>query len=205
MVWIPLSCTKNLTQQQVLFQSNFENNKRDPLEVVSWNSTGTAVLPVPDLRISSFNGTHVLGKLNNGYIKLTLEGIASHQVLQTEFDLYLHDTWKNDLWRFAINDVNVLLTGFSNDTTVKQSYPNWLGNGSALSPAGKNAIEVNLPGACALASSSRGTSRYRIISTIEHTGNSVTLIWGDAGGFFNDTCKRSWSIDNVKVTAITNY
>lgn len=195
-------CFKSLTHTNVILAADFENAKLYPLEVSGWDNGSFG--PVKDTRISFFNGTKVLGKLNSNLIQLNLTGLPDHQVLRVEFDLYIHDKWKNDLWKFTIDGADQLLTGFSNDSTVKQSYPNWLGNSSPLSPAGRSAINTDLPGGCSPINSAHGSSLYRIISTIPHNAQTVTISCSDAGNFFNDTCQRSWSIDNLKVSAFKN-
>ena len=86
-----------------------------------------------------------------------------------------------------------------------QSYPNWLNNGMPLRPAGNEAAEVNLPGVCQSGTNSNlSTSMYKIVMTVPHSGNEVTIQYGDAGGAVNDTCNRSWSIDNLKVSVLRN-
>ncbi len=202
---LPVSCFKNLTEINSVYENNFESKSLPEIEVVTWNSSGTAIITVTEPRITDFNGSHMLGKFNNGYFRLTLDKLPVHQLLRAEFDLYVHDKWTNDLWKLEMDGALQLLTGFSNFDTVLQSYPNWLGNGSALSPAGKNAINLDLPGACVLKNSPRGSSMYRIIATIQHTNSKATVLCGDAGGFFNDTCQRSWAVDNLKVTVLKNY
>ena len=98
----------------------------------------------------------------------------------------------------------VLVTGFSNIENVMQSYPNWIGNGSALNPPGSNAFNLNLPGACRLINKTNGTSHYKMERTIVHTASVFTFAGSDAGAFFQLNCDRSWSMDNIKITAIYN-
>jgi len=197
-----LSCFKNLTHSNIIYINNFEDSNISHLYVSGFNNGIFG--PVSDTRISNFNGTRVLGKLNSSLVSLYQGKLPSHEVLRVEFDLYLHDKWKNDLWKLVIDGSDQLLTGFSNDSTVQQAYPNWLGNGSPMGPAGRDAANINLPGACSLSGSSRGTSLYRIIRTIPHSGEVVRITCSDAGNFFNDTCQRSWSIDNLKVSVFKN-
>lgn len=201
---LPVSCFKSLTTTNIVYENNFENGNRNTLDVSAWNNSGSFG-PVNDLRIINYNGTKVLGQLNNSVVQLNLVNLPSHQILRVELDLYLHNQWKNDLWIMSFNGVNRLLTGFSNDSTVLQSYPNWFGNGSSLSPAGADASNLNLPGTCNPVNiSSWGTSKYRIIQTIAHSEKNFVLNFSDAGGTANDTCRRSWSIDNLKVSVFRN-
>ena len=197
---LPVSCFKSLTVTNVVYQNNFDSYNLNTVEVYGWGPSLFEL--VPDVRIGSYNSNAVLGKLNNNIVKLSLNDLPTHQVLRVEFDLYIHNKWKNDLWQLAFNGSQQLITGFSNDTTIKQSYPNWLN--TSLSAAGADAQNTNLPGVCSLVSSIRGTSLYRIVKTIEHSANSFVFTCGDSGGTFNDTCTRSWSIDNLKVSVFKN-
>ena len=196
------ACFKSLTQTSIVYENTFESGLYDSIKVSGY--TNGTFGRVSDVRISNFNGTKVLGKLNSSLIQLLVEGLPTHRLLRVEFDLYIHDKWKNDLWKYSIDGADQLLTGFSNDSTVKQAYPNWLGNSSPPSAARRNAVNSELPGSCSNISSPNGTSMYRIVNTIEHTGKTVTLNCSDAGNFFNDTCQRSWSIDNLKISTFKN-
>jgi hypothetical protein len=98
----------------------------------------------------------------------------------------------------------VLVTGFSNIENVMQSYPNWIANGSALNPPGANAFDLKLKGACRNISKANGSSHYKMERTIIHSKPTFTFAGSDAGAFFQLNCERSWSIDNIKITAIYN-
>lgn len=200
---LPIACFKSLTATNIVYENNFEEYKLKDLEVFGWYNNG-GFGPVNDLRIGNYNGQNVLGKLNNNLVQVNLTNLPDHQVLRVEFNLYLHNKWNNDLWRMTFDGKEMLVTGFSNDSTIKQSYPNWIGNGSPLTAAGADAVNTNLPGVCNLINSSRGTSMYRIITTISHNGNRFVLNCNDAGGAVNDTCSRSWSLDNLKISVFKN-
>jgi hypothetical protein len=99
---------------------------------------------------------------------------------------------------------NIVRLQFSNDPLVKQSYPNWLGNGTPLGVAGTNARLTGLPGICSTPSSQLGSSAYTIVQTFGHTSNDFTLQLSDAGGNVNDTCTRSWSLGRLTVSVFHN-
>ncbi len=198
----PISCFKSLTVTNVVYENTFEEYDHKTIVVSGWGSAGFG--PVKETRIEEYHGNHVLGKFNNNLIMLTLSNLPVHQVLRVELDLYLHNTWKNDIWKITFDGSDYLLTGFSNDRAFKQSYPNWYGNGSSLSPAGANSQTTQLPGVCSLTSLPNGTSLYKILATVEHSKDKFTLYCSDAGGTANDTCTRSWSIDNLKVSVMRN-
>lgn len=196
------ACTKNITRVNTIYNNDFENFDLKTIEVSGW--LNGLFGPVNDIRITDYKGNKVLGFFNNARIALKLNDLPTHQAIRVEMDLYVHDNWKNDLWQMSIDGVYQLITGFSNDSTGKQSYPNWLGNGSALFAAGSDAYDSQLPGACALRNSPHGTSMYKITRTMLHTTNSFDFNCSDAGDFFNLPCQRSWSIDNLKITLINN-
>ena len=182
------SCFKSLTTTTVVYENNFEDRNLRNITVA------------PGL-ISYFNGSLVMGKLSNQAFDLTVHGLPYHQVLRVEMDLYIHNNWNNELWRLTLDGQHYLITGFSNNPSGTQSYPNWL-NG-AMVPAGSNAQRTSLPGICTQSNSPRGSSMYHIIQTISHTANDFSLGCGDAGNS-GDSCLRSWSIDNLKVSVFNN-
>lgn len=204
MAVLPVSCFKSLTVSNVVFENNFEAYSLNTLEVSGWNANSTGFGLVTTPRIRNYHGENVLGQLNNNLVELKLHNLPSHQAVRVEFDLYLHNKWNNDLWHMSFDNKDMLITGFSNDSTKQQSYPNWIANGIALSPAGRDAEEVYLPGTCSFTNATRGTSRYRIITTISHNNADFVLRCNDAGGINNDTCTRSWSMDNLKVSVFKN-
>lgn len=196
------SCFKDLTKLQVVYYNNFEDYKLDSIEVSGWLNGGFG--PVDNIKIVDYNGNKVLGRFNNNNIQLKLNNLPDHTAISIEFDLYLHDNWENSTWLLTFDGYNQLVTGFSNNPNIQQSYPNWKGNGSALSPAGANAFTMNLPGACSLINSTNGTSMYKMVKTVLHNKDSFQLNCSDAVIPFNDLCKISWSIDNLKITIIKN-
>lgn len=203
-LFIPISCFKSLTETNIVYDNNFENYERKSLEIQGWNSTVTNFGPISDTKIRNYNGSNMLGLLNDNQVSLNLVNLPSHQALRVEFDLYIHNIWKNDLWGMSFDGAYQLLTGFSNDPSVKQSYPNWIGNGSSLAIAGTNAITTSLPGTCSYSSLPKGSSMYKIVTTVSHSNSNFELRLNDAGGVVNDSCNRSWSLDNLKVTILKN-
>lgn len=197
------SCFKNLAKETVVYENNFENNNTDKFEIYGWLNGGTDFGRF-ESKIINFNGNKVLGSFNNNAVDFIMDSLPPHYAIRVEFDLNIHDQWKNDLWKYTIDSATQLLTGFSNDSSVMQSYPNWFGNGSSLSPAGANAYNRNLSGLCSWSSKPDGTSMYKIVNTYMHNNPSLTIIMSDANSYKNDTCRLSWSIDNFKVTLFYN-
>jgi hypothetical protein len=197
-----MGCTKNLTVANTVYDNDFSSSELGALRVSGWNNGSFGTLPSP--RVNNFNGNPVLGLLNNNIARLELVELPKHDIIRVEVDLYVHNNWRNDLWKMECDGETRILTGFSNDPTVQQAYPNWLGNGSALSAAGANAQQKELPGVCGNTASEKGSSYYKIVQTFSHKQNDFTLQLSDAGGNVNDTCNRSWSVNRLTITVYHN-
>lgn len=196
------SCFKNLIKTDTYYQSDFsKDTSATKFTVQGFYNNNTLFGPVAQ-RLAVFNGVPVFGYYNDNIAELDLNGLSQHYSLRIEYDLYIHDNWNNDLFQMKVNGVLLLSTGFSNNSAVQQAYPNFLGNGSALSPAGAGSYTTQLPGACSLIHSANGTSEYKILMTIQDNSPSFKMILSDAGGFQNQPCQRSWSISNLKITGI---
>jgi hypothetical protein len=197
------ACTKNLTRKTILFDNNFENSQLMGLQAYDINGLISSP-PIEDL-----NGSKVFGRFNNNTILLTIPSLPTHNAIQIEFDLNIHDKWdgnylgttnRPDIWQMVIDNAPVLITSFSN-TSYQQYYPGFYNVGNP-SPAKSNAIETGLAGICSLKDVAGGSSRYRIVKTVPHSGNSISFSCNDALQPFNSLCLKSWSIDNLTVTAI---
>ncbi len=196
------SCTKDLTDVTVVYENNFNNGDPKGFVTTGWLSN-FAFGEFPFNKITNYKNLKMLGVFNNSRIELDVPKLPEHSIIKVEFDLYLHDGWKNDLWILNIDGHNRLLTGFSNDSNTPQSYPNWFNSGSTF-PAGNQAQEIYLPGLCSLKDNKRGTSKYKIVHSLPHSTKTVKITMSDAGGNKNDTCARSWAIDNLKISALKN-
>ena len=197
-----LGCTKNLTVVNTVYDNDFSGKDLVGLRVSGWNNGSFGTISAP--RISNYNGNAVLGFLNNNIARVELNELPAHDILRVEVELFLHNNWRNDLWKMECDGETRILTGFSNDPSVQQSYPNWLGNGSALSVAGNNAQQIGLPGICGNVASEKGTSYYKIVQTFSHKQSDFTLQLSDAGGNVNDTCNRSWSVNRLTISVYHN-
>ena len=200
------SCMKevviNIPKLTVVYENDFETYAQKGFKVYSFENGNFGLFD--RVNILDFNNSKVLGRFNNGKAVLILDTLPLHNAINIQFDLYIHDIWKNDLWKMELENNEVLLTGFSNIENVMQSYPNWIANGSALNPPGANAFDLNLKGACRNISKANGTSHYKMERTIIHSKPTFTFAGSDAGAFFQLNCERSWSMDNIKITAIYN-
>ncbi|HLD53055.1 MAG TPA: hypothetical protein VJA82_07120 [Sediminibacterium sp.] len=197
------ACTKNLTEVTTVYSNDFNDGNLKDLQVLGWvTNVSTGIFP-PGAKLHQYQGSTMIGRLNNSRVEITVGQLPEHDVVRVEFDLYVHETWKNDIFVLRFDDQFRLITGFSTDSTVKQSYPNWVGNGSTMYPAGNMAQELYLPSPCGK-NVPRGTNYYRMIHSMAHTEKSIKFDISDTGGALNDTCNRSWSVDNLKITVLNN-
>ena len=195
-------CFKEATKVGVVYFNDFEDYNLKDIEVFGFSNNNWSQFK--SISIVDFDSTKVLGRFNNGQIILKLHKLPTHQAINIQFDLLIHDNWRNDAWVLELEKVRRLVTGFSNDPDKWQSYPNWIGNGSPLNPPGANSFTKNLPGACRWVTNPNGTSMYKMERTEIHSDSTFTISCSDAGEFFNLNCDRSWSIDNLKISIINN-
>ena len=195
-------CTKDLTDIRIVYENNFNNSDPKGIVTAGWLNDYTFGV-FPFIKITNFQNQKMLGVFNNTRMDLHIDKLPEHTIIKVEFDLYLHDNWKNELWLMSFDGHHRLLTGFSNSSTIEQAYPNWLNSGPTF-PAGNHAQEIYLSGVCSLKDNKRGTSKYRIVHTMQHKLPGFDLSLSDAGGGKNDTCARSWAIDNLKVSTLKN-
>ncbi len=198
------ACFKNLPDKQIIYFNDFETSQKNNIAIY-----GTSGL-IDSLKISSFNQSKVLGRFNSNYILLQLDTVAEHNAVKIEFDLYIHDQWDGnhlppgaiypDLWQMTLNNYQIYLTSFSNGTH-NQSFPENYTAGTAGNKAFSNSW-ATLPGVCAGAGLINGTTHYKIEHTTAHQG-ALQLALNDIPNPINSLCLKSWSMDNLRITAIT--
>lgn len=197
------SCFKDLPNKTIVYENNFEDGRAAYFQIYS--NFGL----VDSFKISSFNNTKVFGNFNTNYVLFKKDTLPDHNAINLEFDLYIHDKWDGnflpagasypDLWQMAIDNNPVILTSFSNGA-YSQSYPdNYQPNMINNKPL-SNAWEL-LPGICAFGGSAQGTSHYKINYTTSHFG-PLQIAFNDVVNPVNSLCLKSWSIDNLRITAI---
>lgn len=192
------SCFKNLTMKYVLYENDFEKDNLRGLEM--YDQAG----PITN-KFFEFDGSRVLGRFNNNTLRIIRLFVPKHNAVEVQFDLYIHDQWGNsnssadDLWVNKVDGETVFITSFSNTGSV-QFWPEYYQ--TQPFPARTNAINPALPGICGFQGSSNGTSKYRYTKTFVHSASTFNFECSDALKPFNNVCFKSWSIDNMKVTAI---
>lgn len=199
------SCKKDVKGETTIYSNDFE---------------GSDLKNIAGGSIDVYNGSHVLGRYNNGSFHLSLSNLPKHNLITISFDLYIHDSWDGsqsfadnmygpDLWQMIVNGKTYINTTFSNamcpagNTCPSQAYPDDY-------PANNNprtgAVAVSLPGACLNQNDPQGTCLYRIQKTIDHTGSTLTLACIDhliEKTVKDPKCSESWSVDNLKITAVS--
>ena len=178
--------------------------------------------------ISDFNRSKVMGNFNNKGFQLSLPNIPDHNYIVVEFDLYIHDSWDgnsnelnppgtdHDAWIMEFDpDENIKAserilfeTTFSNGLCIpgfchSQSYPQGF---PFPNEARQDATSSNLPGRCLWKTSPNGSSMYKIVKMFLHNRSKSVIHFYDRliqPDSFNPECDESWSLDNLKVTALT--
>lgn len=196
-------CFKSIPAKRVFYQNDFETEDTGHIQV--WGATGR----IDSLKVVSYNGSKVLGRFNSNMILLKCDTLPEHNILKIEFDLYIHDKWEGDhlhpgstipdAWVMKVNDYTVYITTFSNGPYT-QSFPDNYSPAVSKNPPRSNAWAA-LPGVCANAGQPDGTSYYRIEYTTSHHG-AFELSLNDVVQPQNSPCLKSWSIDNIRLTAI---
>jgi PKD repeat protein len=163
--------------------------------------TFPAITPANEPTIQEYNGDSVLGFLTNQQAIYSQNGLAPHQYVKVEFDLYLHDTWDGndaftgvDSWKMDIDGNSVINTTFSNFGYRTQSYPD---NAPSTHPNFTGAVNSSLPARCNLGGGAP-TSKYRISKIVPHNSSSISIVLEAMG--LEEICNESWSIDNFELS-----
>ncbi len=202
--------TVRLTANQVLGGSSaivYTSTYTDNFETSIGSAwTFPAIVPANVPTIQSYNGQNVLGYLTNQKAVYNQTGLATHDYVKVEFDLYLHDSWDGnstdsiggsligkDIWKMSVNGSNIVNTTFSNFSYRTQAYPN---NIPTVNLNGTDAVSNTLPTLCNHSGGAL-SSVYHISKIIPHTSGSFNLELEALG--LEELCNESWSIDNFNV------
>lgn len=205
LIMVMSGCSKNVTQRTIAYFNDFENDSSYHLSVFGAGGR------IDTATISTFNNNKVFGRFRDNAVFFKLDSLPRHNVVKIEFDLYLHDNWKGnflapgsqfpDIWQMKLNNNPVTVTTFSNDNNP-QSFPSNYQTSMINNPALANSWGV-YPGVCAKQNISNGTSWYKMEYFTGYLG-SLELVFQDVNFSAGDICSKSWSIDNLKITAIYN-
>lgn len=206
-VLLAASCTKNVTRRTEVYFNNFEKKNVNDIEIS--NAQGL----LDPHQVTQYGENKVLGRFNNGaYVQLTVGDLPKHNQLKIEFDLYIHDKWTGnqvlpgrtqpDLWVLGIDQSYPIATTFANIEGQYQCFPENYRPDYNPFPARGNSWRIDLPGVCALASETKGTTLYKVDLFQQHTGSLVRVAFTDQMQVQQPLCEKSWSIDNVRITAM---
>ena len=205
-LWLFNGCFKNITKKYLIYTNDFEHNDLRGLE--AYDSSGQ----LKKIPIVDFNGSKVLGRFNNNTILLNFFNLPTHNSMQVEFTLYIHDKWDGnflgpthapDIWQMSADHSPLLLTTFSNNPANLQAYPNFYQSANAVPlPAKTDAEQPDLEGVCTLQGVTGGTASYKIVKIFPHSLSNFSFSCNDALQPYNSLCLKSWSIDNLTITAI---
>ncbi len=198
------SCFKQLPDKHIVFDCDFNDYNRKGIEL--YNHAGK----IDSAMVFLYNGSPVLGRFNNNLVTFTMDTLPTHNAVHIQFDLFIHDKWDGnyldpisgipDVWNIRLDNNLILVTTFSNGTKT-QAFPDYYNPGVTLNPAHSNAWAL-FPGVCASAAQNDGTSYYKFDYITSHTASKITIDMNDALQPFNSLCLKSWSLDNIKITAI---
>ena len=194
------SCISEIDRETLIYDNNFETV--DLTKIEGGN-------------VTSYLGQNILGTYNNGGFKLILDGLGSHDYVQIQALLYVHDSWDGnakspdgtDYWGVMVDssEVDVFKTSFSNSACSSnycymQSYPKRY---PFLTFPGTGASAVNLPAFC---KSDGSTSAYEIDLIFPHRKSKVEIVFWDElkQSNTNDAqCDESWSLNNIQVKLLS--
>ncbi len=201
---VSVGCFKRLPEKKVVFERNFNDYKRTGISI--YNHSGLIDSPMTFL----FNGLAVLGRFNNNLVSFTVDSLPDHNAVHIQFDLFIHDRWEGnhldpitkipDVWQLQLDHFPIMIRTFSN-TAFPQSFPDDYNPAISPNPPHANAWAL-LPGACVWGDKPDGTALYRIDYITAHTASKLSLDINDALQPFDQPCNKSWSIDNIVITAV---
>ena len=190
------SCVSDIDRETLIYDNNFET-----LDLSS----------IRGGNVTSYLGQNILGTYNNGGFKLTLDNLGTHDYIQIQALLYVHDSWDGnavspdgtDYWGVMVDssEVDVFKTSFSNSPCnstycLMQSYPE---RHPFLTFPKTGASAVDLPAFC---KSDGTTSAYQIDLIFPHRKGKVEIVFWDELNQPNANdvqCDESWSLNNIQV------
>lgn len=199
-------CFKDITQRTIVYKNNFEDSSKQGLEIFGPNGK------VDSIKRFHFNNSLVFGRFKDNAVLFKLDQLPTHNVIKIEFDLYLHDNWKGnfiapgstapDIWQLKLDNNAIYETTFSNGNE-DQSFPdNYNYQPVPIKHLAFSNAWGKLDGVCSKAGQKDGTSYYKIECITSHQG-PIELVFQDISFTASNHCQKTWSIDNLKLTAIT--
>lgn len=204
-----VSCLRGQPEAVVIYENDFEDDRLN-------RGAGLTVLGgTVSQSYLNFNGSRVFGRFGTGGINVDFDNLGSHDIVEVAYDLYIHDNWEgngvsgNDP-DVAILNIDLATIYFSSIVNTLcttqscpevQSFPNIIGNGVASENA--NVKDPTLEGACFWKGQVGGTKLIRIEERRFHSDLTLRInIGANLSNAGTDFCKKSWSIDNLKITTL---
>ena len=208
----------SLVRNEIIYFNDFEDNNLSEID---------------GGKINDFNNSSVLGFYNKDGFNLNLSKIGEHDYVVISFDLYIHGTWggnkngfeKDDQPDKWIMDLRPDMELYQNtdfikfETTFSSSacFSNWCKRQSYPQsfPFENNpfsgASQIGLPRTCTGFWGGESVL-YKIEKTFKHKGDALIIRFFDElyqpnaiddFGISTEICDESWSMDNLKVRAIS--
>ncbi len=182
-----------------VYSSIYSNNFNTSADTANW--TFPATVPVTSTpSIKSWNGQNVLGFMGAQQAILNLSGLATHDSVKIDYDLYIHDSWDGntleagpDIFNMKVDGSSIIQTTFANWNYAPYNTQAYPGNIPSSNPYFTGAVETQLPRAC----SGPLSTKYHISKIIAHTSSSLSLLLEAVG--IEVACNESWSIDSLSI------
>lgn len=194
-------CLKSGYDEMVVYDNEFKTGSTEKL-------TGA--------KLYKYEGEYVIGRYNQGGFTLDLENLPNHKALQVIVEPRFHDSWDGnnnfggidgpDLWNLKVDGIDLVYSTFSNSPCnslycLFQSYPASYG---VVNNPPRTEATSSLPRVCH-SSDAYGTSGYKMVKTIKHTGSSAKIQFQDYLVQLNAAdkiCDESWSVYSLKVKVL---
>lgn len=194
-------CLKSGYDEMVVYDNEFKTGSTEKL-------TGA--------KLYKYEGEYVIGRYNQGGFALDLTNLPNHKALQVIVEPRFHDSWDGnnnfggvdgpDLWNLKVDGVDLVYSTFSNSPCnslycLFQSYPGGFG---VVNNPPRTEATISLPRVCH-SSDAYGTSGYKMVKTIKHTGSSAKIQFQDFLVQLNAAdkmCDESWSVYSLKVKVL---
>ena len=196
-----MGCFKSGYDEMTVYNNEFKTGSTEKL-------TGA--------KLYKYGGEYVIGRYNNGGFTLDLDNLPNHKALQVIVEPRFHDSWDGnnnfggidgpDIWNLKVDGQDLVYSTFSNSPCnslycIFQSYPASYG---VVNNPPRTEASYSLPRVCH-SSDAYGTSGYKMVKTIKHTGSKAKIQFLDYLVQLNAAdkmCDESWSVYSLKVKVL---
>lgn len=208
-----IACTNQPAEEILVYENDFE---RDLINAFQRTDTSFVSFDQSSEQYFEFNGSRNLGRFSTGGLTLNLIGLPKHQWLRISFEFYVHDNWEGnglrgngeDVVILNIDDLNVHFSSIINtkcltrDCEAIQSFPDRIK--SSENPENSGVSDPSLLGVCKFKNEIGGSKLIKFADLYPHSSANlrVNIAAGIKDAGF-DLCMKSWSIDNLKIIAVS--